>query len=110
MAGKSFVIRLAATPVLAALAAMLETQQPFANFGAARFRFGFYSHCRYSEFPPGQAVRFFDCALSLAFGIFCIEAVAAICEPRELAVVTPEGLYASWPVIGLGPSPRRTLS
>jgi hypothetical protein len=40
---------------------------------------------------------------SLAFGICLIEAVANIWEPRELSVVSPDGLYALRPAIGWGP-------
>jgi hypothetical protein len=98
-----FVLRFAAIPVLASLAAMVEAWQPFAMFRLVTFAAVFFLLADIASLLRG---KWCDCLIvftSLAFGICLIEAAATIWEPRELTGVSPDGLYAPRPAIGLGP-------
>jgi hypothetical protein len=98
-----FVLRLAAIPVLAALTAMMEARQPFAMFRLVTFGAVFFLLVDIASLLRSG---WRDCLIvfaSLAFGMFLAEAVATAWEPRPATVNWSEGLYASRPVLGLGP-------
>jgi hypothetical protein len=104
MAGRiSFALRLAAIPVLIEVIRILETRQPFAMFRLITFGAVFFLFADIASLLGG---KWRDCILvlvSLALGIFLIESVANIWEPRELTVALPDGLTGPRAVVGWGP-------
>jgi hypothetical protein len=106
MAGRiSFALRLAAIPVLIEVIRILETRQPFAMFRLITFGAVFFLFADIASLLGG---KWRDCILvlvSLALGIFLIEAAANIWEPREPTNrVVQDGFYAPRPVTGWGPA------
>jgi hypothetical protein len=99
----SWALRLAAIPVLVAVIVILEARRPFAMFRLVTLGVVFFLLADIASPLRGRWRDILLVLTSLAFGVCLIEAAANIWEPRQLTVVSPEGLNALRPVVGWGP-------
>jgi hypothetical protein len=96
----SFAVRVAAIPVLALVIEIVEARHPFTTFRLVTFGAAFFLLADLASLFRGNWRNFLIVLTSLAFGIFLIEAVANIWEPRQLTVFSVDELSASRPVMG----------
>jgi hypothetical protein len=90
--------------VLLALVQNLESGHQFTMFRLVTFGIVFFLLANIASLLRGKWCNFFIVLSSLEFGIFLIEGVADIWQPRQVASVSPDGFYATRPIIGLGPN------